>query len=203
MNLNIVDLRLSGTAPRDTAFTAVITVDAKTPMHDLITRVLVDLRAHDSKLEVMRIMSHGNHDYMQICKEGLGAFQTFVEFSRLKGTFDEAGLIALQGCNLVHYGGPGVGMKSVLMKSLAEACGVHLLGSSLQEMYSHNPIDFGSWEGNIHLCSPGGTWYRLGSRVRRRELNYEKFVSGIADRLPERLLWRIWGVMFPEGRPRV
>ena len=206
MNLNIIDMRLGGTPPGDTSFSVVMTVDQNTPIHDLITRVRVHCLAYDSKLEILRIQAHGNHSYLQLCKEGLGSWTAITEFGRLKGFFHYGGLIALYGCRVVWDG------TSMMMSDLARACRAYVLGSANQEMYSEKPtIDWGSWEGHLYLCTPAGKWYCLGGKSRRRRLTYREFVMGRADNygsysdlldIPRILRWRLWSAMFPEGRSR-
>jgi hypothetical protein len=209
MNLDIYDSRLGGVAPGNAAHKVTMTVDQTTPLAQLLTRVRVDALAYSDKIEVLRILAHGSNNYLQFCKDGLRPHNVFTQFGRLSELLDKDSLVVLQGCAVVYYAGPGIGMTSALMKNLAWSCKSHVMGSSATEYYNRSDMDFGPWEGNLHLCSPSGTWYRLGSRVRRREMIYHKFAFElrtaavqVGEWFSDRLLWRIWSAMLPEGRTR-
>lgn len=203
MNLAIVDTRLHKVVPVEEPFLKVYTVDGNTLLKDVMTKVIVELRMFYSTLETLRIQSHGANGQMQFC-EGLRGINAYLEMGRLKEWFDPYGLIVLQGCNIVSYGSHDKWREasSPLMTLMASATNAYVMASADTEYYGPGNVSFGAWEGRLHLCAPSGKWYQLGNARKRRDLTYPQFVREIADYIPERTLWRVWGAMFPDGRSR-
>ena len=210
MNVDVFDMRLGEVAPRHTSLAGfnVLSVNMRTRMHVLVSDIHSMASRRKEHLGILRITAHGFVDYMQLCKEGLTPFTAYSEFQVLKEVFQRQGLIVLVGCNVVDR----TTRRSLLMKYFAEACNVHVLGSSALEYYQHSqasPINFGKWEGNLYVCSPDGNMTLVSTPVQRSTrpetdllpalpLTFKGWIKRVGANFHPYVAMRVWIVIQPK-----